>query len=331
MSVVTSGMLIFVAVGIGMWVASIIMESLRRAPANPEALQWAPQIPIEYADVGGTKMRYIKSGSGPSLLLLHTLRTQLDLFQKVIPELSKQFTVYAPDYPGHGFSDIPAGRYDADFFVEHVEGFMEAMDLRDVTVAGVSIGASIALLIAARQNPRLARVVAINPYDYAKGRGMARSSVLARMITLTSALPVVGETVMRLRNFAIMKAIFRGGVADPDSLPPALLEEMYAVGNRSGHYRAFLGLLRHAQSWESATTHYAAIAIPVILIWGSQDWSLAAEREHDAELIPDVRQITVEGGGHFLPLDRPDEVIANIGDSILISNERLSILSPIQR
>jgi hypothetical protein len=35
------------------------------------------------------------------LVLLHTLRTQLDLFEKVVPELSKHSTVYAVDYPGH--------------------------------------------------------------------------------------------------------------------------------------------------------------------------------------------------------------------------------------
>jgi len=42
----------------------------------------------------------------------------------VVPELAKHFTVYALDYPGHGYSDIPKERYDADFFVRSVEGFL---------------------------------------------------------------------------------------------------------------------------------------------------------------------------------------------------------------
>ena len=54
-------------------------------------------------------------------------RTQLDLFEKVIPELSKHFTVYALDYPGHGYSDIPKARYDAAFFTETVEGFLDQL------------------------------------------------------------------------------------------------------------------------------------------------------------------------------------------------------------
>lgn len=66
------------------------------------------------------RLRYIVAGSGPAVVLLHTLRTQLDMFQKVFPELAKRYRVYALDYPGHGFSDIPAADYTADFFTASV-------------------------------------------------------------------------------------------------------------------------------------------------------------------------------------------------------------------
>ena len=164
------------------------------------------------------------------------------------------------------------------------------------------------LILASRKNPRVARVVAINPYDYAKGRGMARSSLFGAFITYASLVPVIGETVMRLRNLLIMKAVLQGGVADAKGIPPALLKEMYLVGNRPGHYQAFLSLLRNAESWEKAAKDYGNIAIPVLLIWGDQDWARPAEREHDRSLIPNVDMKTVAGGGHFLPLDRPEAV-----------------------
>jgi pimeloyl-ACP methyl ester carboxylesterase len=307
--------LISMAVSLAALVAiSGIVESLRPAPKPPEKLAWAPEIPIRYVDVHGARIRYIKTGAGPNLVLLHTLRTQLDLFEKVVPDLAKYFTVYALDYPGHGYSDISNARYDADFFVQSVEGFLDALEARDVTLCGVSIGASISLIMAGRRHARIARVVAINPYDYAKGRGMTRSSFLGWLITVTSETPFVGETVMRLRNFIIMKAIFRGGVANPDSIRPALLREMYDVGNRSGHYRAFISLLRNAASWEAATEAYANINVPVCLIWGAEDWANSSEREHDHSLIPGAQMTTVENGGHFLPLDRPQEVLRLIVD-----------------
>ena len=81
-------------------------------------------------------------------------------------------------------------------------------------------------------------------------------------MTYASLVPLVGETVTRLRNSLIMNAVLRGSVADANSIPPALLKEMYLVGNRPGHYRGFLSLLRNAESWEAATKDYG-IEIPV--------------------------------------------------------------------
>ncbi len=152
----------------------------------------------------------------------------------------------------------------------------------------------------------------MNPYDYANGRGMARSSLLGWMITVTSNIPVIGETVMRLRNFTIMKAVLRGGVANPEAIPPVLLKEMYEVGNRPRHYLAFISLLRNAASWEAATATYGNISVPVRLVWGTHDWARLGEREHDRSLIPGAEIMTVEDAGHFLPLDRPDAVIEQI-------------------
>ena len=86
------------------------------------------------------------------------------------------------------------------------------------------------------------------------------------MITLTSNIPVIGETVMRLRNLIIMKAILRSGVANPESIALALLKEMYKVVNRPGHYLAFISLLRDAASGEAATETYANISAPVCLV-----------------------------------------------------------------
>src|SRR5262252_8162597 len=158
--------ILIIAIGllIAVYLVSFIVEALRSAPVVPKALVWAPNIPVQYVDAAGAKLRFIKTGAGPNLVLLHTLRTQLDLFEKVVPDLAKDFTVWALDYPGHGYSDIPRARYDADFFVHAVEGFLDAFDLRDVTLCGVSIGGAIALIAAGRRNARVARVIAINPY-----------------------------------------------------------------------------------------------------------------------------------------------------------------------
>ena len=67
----------FVRSAVGLWLVSQIIEASRPVPQTPESLSWAPDIPIGYLDIGGCKLRYIKAGRGPNLVLLHTLRTQL--------------------------------------------------------------------------------------------------------------------------------------------------------------------------------------------------------------------------------------------------------------
>src|SRR5262249_15734236 len=61
----------------------LIVEALRPVPKRPDILVWALRIPIHYLDLGGIRVRCIKTGVGPNLVLLHTLRTQLDMFEKI--------------------------------------------------------------------------------------------------------------------------------------------------------------------------------------------------------------------------------------------------------
>lgn len=285
---------------------SYLVEGLRSAPATPTRLKWAPEIPIRHVHVDGINVRYIKVGQGPPLVLLHTLRTQLDMYQKVIPELSQHFEIYALDYPGHGFSDIPDVEYTPELFINAVAGFLEQVDVKDATIAGESIGGSIALLLAARHNPRVQRVIAVNPYDYDGGRGLRRSSGLANLVFGLNDVPVLGATVTRLRQYPIFKKIMEGGVSHADALPPALLREMYEVGNRPHHYQAFMSLVAHWAEWEKARPGYKQIDMHVLLVYGDHDWSYPQEREANKRAIPGAKMTIVKDAGHFLTLDAPE-------------------------
>ncbi len=93
-------------------------------------------------------LRYLKAGSGPPLVLLHTIRTQLEYFRDLVPMLTGNFTVYAIDLPGHGHSPIDrSATYDEPYFRTAIVGFIERLDLKDVTLVGESIGGVLALRI----------------------------------------------------------------------------------------------------------------------------------------------------------------------------------------
>jgi len=287
---------------------SYAVEALRRPPSRPSGLAWAPGIPVAEVDLGGVGVRYVKTGAGPNLVLLHTLRTQLDIFQKALPALATRFTVHAFDYPGHGWSDIPNSAYAPEDFYLWAERFLERLDIRHATLAGISIGGTIALVLAARQNPRVARVIAINPYDYFPAGGIRVSSLTARLILGPADVPVLGPTLMRLRSRFVTDRIMEGGVASADALPPDLLRELYETGARPGHYQGFLSLLAHEHLWPKARDEYARIAVPTLLVYGDEDWAPAAERERERNLLPRAEAATIPAGGHFLSLDRPREL-----------------------
>ena len=292
--------------------ASYVVEALRSRPIPPDRLPWAPDLPVRYLDLETGRVRYLVTGDGPALVLLHTLRTQLDLFQKVIPELAQHHRVYALDYPGHGWSAIPKAAYSPDLFVRAVGQFLDRLGLKDATLVGESIGGSIALLLAARRHPAVARVVAINAYDYDRGRGLRRSSLLANLIFGLAPIPVLGATVMRLRNQLVNVRVLQGGVHRPGAIPPALAREMHLVGNRPGHYQALLSLVRHWPGWEAARSEYRSIDRPVLLLYGDHDWSRPEEREAERQDVSGSELRTVRDAGHFLALDAPDEFARHV-------------------
>ena len=106
--------------------------------------------------------------------------------------------------------------------------------------------------------------------------------------------------------------MLRPNIRAPGGRPPADRRSLNAFSVPlilKPHYRAFLSLLRNAESWEMARKTYSKINTPVLLLWGDRDWSRPDEREHDRQIVPGAEMATVENGGHFLPLDRPDAVI----------------------
>jgi pimeloyl-ACP methyl ester carboxylesterase len=300
------------AVLVAVVLLSYLIDAFRRTPSAPARLAWLPSAPIDTVDADGVRLRYIAVGNGPTVVLLHTLRTQLDMFQKIVPELAARFRVIALDLPGHGWSDMPDARYDADYFVDRVATALDRLQVRNAVIIGESIGGSIALLLAARDHPGVRAVVAINPYDYAAGRGLRRSSLLANVIFGLLNVPILGPTVNRLRSLPVVSRILQGGVRRKGAIPAELAREIHLVANRPGQARAIAALVRHWRTWEAARVEYSAIRRPVLLLYGDHDWSLDRERAADARDIPGAELHLIFNAGHFLALDAPEEVLAEV-------------------
>jgi pimeloyl-ACP methyl ester carboxylesterase len=256
----------------------------------------------------GSRLRYFTAGSGPALVLMHTVRTQLDYFHRVIPQLWDSFTVYALDLPGMGWSDIvPGARYEEPELRAAVVEFVSGLDLHDVTLAGESLGGALALQASIDLKDRVGRVVAFNSYDYPSG--LERGNWFARMIISGVRAPVLGPIFAAMESKPIMKGVMRGGVVDNSTMPDEFIAELRKSGRRRAYPGVARAVYRSLKGFVKARDRYRDVSVPVTLVYSEQDWSRPQERDHVAALLTEVERITLPDAGHFSALERPDEVV----------------------
>ena len=274
--------------------------------AHSPAAAWQSKGIVKLLPIdGGGSIRYLESGQGQALLLLHTLRTQFDYFQKLIPLLQEGYRVLAMDLPGHGYSSIPPhARFDEPFFRERVIEFIERLDLSNLTIVGESIGGVLALTSAATIPARIKQVFALNPYDYGEkfGGGIRRSSY-GFMIGLFA---LFGQ--FTFEPSFILKLVLSGGFANPTKLPKSLFSELVKVGHQRNYCRAEYLLYKHWRSWPEATKLYSAVKVPVTLVYGEEDWSHPQEREDHKKYIQSAQFIILPAVGHFSSLEAPERL-----------------------
>ena len=266
--------------------------------------QWAPSAPQFMQLDKGMTVRYVQSGEGPPLVLLHTIRTQLDYFEKLVPELQGRYRVYALDLPGHGRSSLQPGDYTEPLLRRAVSEFIAKLDLRDVTLVGESIGGVLALTASVDQPDRIKRVVSLNPYDYGEsfGGGIRRSS----SGWMVGMFNVFGSYTFEPRF--VTAAVLRGGFHDAARLPDELLDEFSRTGSRDGYRSVEYAVFKGWNTWLEARQLYPKVKVPVTLVYGSDDWSHPDERARNHAAIPGSELFTVDQAGHFTSLEKPTEV-----------------------
>lgn len=261
---------------------------------------------------GGRTLRFLKKGKGAPLVLMHTIRTQLDYFQEVIPLLAQHYTVYAIDLPGHGYSSIDTkASYDEPYFRSAVIAFIEKLDLREVTLVGESIGAVLALTVASALPDRIKAVVSSNTYDYDTryADGVRRGNFIANFILGQFAIPVLGVVFATMENKPLLGLIMRGGLRMKRWMPNQLLTEFNRAGYRKGYRYVERNVFANWRSWSKARSKYAGVKAPVKLIYGEDDWSTLEERQRTAKELGGVAITTVANTGHFAFVDNPRKLV----------------------
>jgi len=111
-----------------------------------------------YTDTGKMTLFYEKTGSGSPLIMLHGNGEDHTIFNKAISVLNKHYTVYAVDTRGHGRSDA-ADELHYEDMAEDMYDFITRLSIEKPIVYGFSDGGIIALILAARHQDILSKII----------------------------------------------------------------------------------------------------------------------------------------------------------------------------
>ena len=282
----------------------------------PDRPAWVPSdlypFADRYTDAGGARVHYVDEGSGPPLLLVHGNPTWSFLYREIIKGLSGRFRCIAVDHPGFGLSKAPAGYgFTPAEHARVLEQLVLELDLRDVTLMVQDWGGPIGFAVAGRHPDRFARFVIGNTWAWPKsdfgtqlfsrflGGPAGRRLILGRNLFVERLLPA---GVRRRKLSETVMDAYRGPFPDPRSRLPT-----YVFPREILRSRPFLA---------DVERRLAALADrPALIVWPTKDVAFRdPERRRWEQLFHDHRTVMLEGAGHYIQEDAPDELVAAIRD-----------------
>jgi pimeloyl-ACP methyl ester carboxylesterase len=263
-----------------------------------------------WMELDGARMRYLRAGSGPALILLHGLLGYSFSWRYTMPALAPYATVYAPDMMGAGFSEHPPGLdHSMRGTAQRLLRFISRLGISSFDLLGTSHGGAVALMMAAESLDaktglrvrRLVLAAPVNPYSE-HGRRLA---------------PFFGSRIGSafFRTFmARMTFLFSYGHArmygDRSRISPGTLEGYAAPLARPGWFEHALSIVR---TWtedlrELEATLPKLSSIPALLMWGSKDSAVYASSAVPlGKCFANSESIIFPGVGHLPYEECPEE------------------------
>jgi pimeloyl-ACP methyl ester carboxylesterase len=258
-----------------------------------------------YANVAGCRVRYVRTGSGSPVLLLHGFASSIYTWNEILPSLARHHDVVALDLPGSGLSDQPA---DLTWrtLPAAVLGLMDRLAIPHAALVGNSLGGAVALTLALDHRERVDRLLLVDAagYNLAAGkRPLALRLAGSRLGRVADFLPI--------RRF-LVRASLRQVFHDPRFVTPDRVEEYLAPLARPGALAAARSLLASGDAGaEAFARRIGAVAVPTWIVWGSDDrWiSPSDARRFEAE-IHGSRLTMLDACGHVPQEECPAAFLA---------------------
>jgi pimeloyl-ACP methyl ester carboxylesterase len=268
-----------------------------------------PLLRIRKVAVGRYRISTLTMGSGPDVLLLHGLGgTRASLFETAA-ELSRHYTVHAPDLPGFGSSSKPAlGSYDARWFAETMLGLMDELGIGQAHLVGNSMGGRVAIEMGLQVPERVRAVALLCPAVAWVKRGL--HPIVRLLRPEFGFLPHGIHRSMVASQFWTI--FYNRDVIDP-AVGDLMVDEFRRIYHTAGARFAFLATARNIYleapfGRGGFYPRLAQLKPPALFVWGSHDRLVPpAFGRHVRRWLPGAEQVTLQSCGHVPQVERPVE------------------------
>ncbi len=266
----------------------------------------------DYLQTDRGVLSYSRQGpaDAPVVIMVHGFSTPKFVWEQVTPTLlAAGYQVITYDHLGRGFSERPAGPYDAALYRSELTGLITGLELATpLTLVGYSMGGANVVDFAAANPTQIKQLLLIAPAGY-----MRNVDSLSPLNT-----PLLGEWLITVfgKQFArgAIKKDMEAGLAPPDMLDKFEQQAAY-----TGYTDALLSTLRHFPMADLADRYriVGETNIPVTAIWGTADEIVPYEGAAlMAEDVSQLKLITLPDGAHNITYARAKEVAAALVSSL---------------
>lgn len=269
-----------------------------------------------YLEVGGGKLHVVEAGQGPPVLLLHGFPDFWYSWREQIFALADEgFRAVAPDMRGYNLSFQPASMrdYSVDHLVDDVVRMVEDLGVEKIRLVAHDWGAIVAWYVAMWRPEIVDRLAILNvphPARYEEGAFDVMQAIKSWYIGFFQ-LPWIPELSIGSRKRRPIKKLFENASTRPNAFTEEDVERYVEAARRSrnlrgpiDYYRAYVrrGLRRKLRSLQ-------VIEAPVLVLWGDRDVAIRARlAEPPARWVPNRRIVRFPDAGHWVHIDKPDEV-----------------------
>ena len=261
-------------------------------------------------------------GEGPLAHLAHGTGFNARLYTPLVERLRPRLNMVGLDLRGHGLSTAPA---DPDslkswhVFGHDLEAFFEYLG-RPVVAVGHSMGAVVSMMVAARRPDLVRAMILLDPtvFSPVESAGMH----LLKRAGLGGKIPLASGALHRRNGWPDRETVLKayGGKSVFRTWQDGFLENYLADGvraNGSGTVGLTCDPLWESRVYATVThetwSYIRRLEIPLLVVYGCESnvFRAAAVRRF-RRVVPEAVFVGYQGAGHFVPMERPEEIAGDI-------------------